>query len=102
VDDAAVRELIATSFILFRDFVRKELNDDPRELLGEEAWLSVTEISDVYEKERKECVDIIEKFQWTCEELQNAALETSCKKCGSCLLEPLNDSRRPDIHWRSC
>lgn len=98
----AVRGIIAESFVLFRDFVRAELNEDPRQLIGEEAWEAMTSIKEVYDKERDECVKAIEDFEWTASELQEAALETTCKECGSSLIEPKNDRRRPDVECRSC
>lgn len=98
----AVRGIISKSFILFRDFTRSELGEDPRALLGEAAWLSMTGISEVYEKERKECELSIEAYAWTASELKEAALDTSCAECGSGLIEPINDSRRPDVRCRSC
>lgn len=98
----AVRGIIAESFVLFRDFVRAELNEDPRKLIGEEAWEAMTAIKEVYDRERQECVDAIESFEWTATELKEAALETTCKACGAGLLEPKNDRRRPDVTWRSC
>jgi hypothetical protein len=98
----AVRGIISRSFLLFRDFVRNELSEDPRELVGEEAWNSMTEISEVYERERKECERLIDEFEWTCAALQEAASGTTCPKCASALIEPTGDSRRPDIRCRSC
>lgn len=97
-----MRGIISKSFVLFRDFARGELGEDPRDLLGEDAWLSMTDISEVYDKERKECESAIESFEWTATELQDAALETSCSDCGSGLIKPINDSRRPDVRCRSC
>lgn len=98
----AVRGIISKSFLLFRDFVRGELAEDPRILLGEEAWSSMTDISDVYEQERKECAHAIEQFEWTCSALKEAAGGTSCPKCASSLIEPIGDSKRPDVRCRSC
>jgi hypothetical protein len=97
-----VREIISDSFVLFRDFVRVELNEDPRLLIGEESWEAMTAIAEVYDRERQECVEAIQNYEWTASELQEAALETSCKECGSSLLEPKNDQRRPDVECRSC
>lgn len=98
----AVRGIIAESFVLIRDFVRAELNEDPRELIGEEAWETMTAIKEVYDRERQECVNAIQTFEWTASELQEAALGTTCTECGSSLLEPKNDHRRPDVECRSC
>ena len=98
----AVRGIVSKSFILFRDFARGELGEDPRALLGEDSWLSMTGVSEVYEKERKECEAAIEAYEWTASELREAALNTSCAECGSGLIEPINDSRRPDVRCRSC
>ena len=99
---AAIRGIISDSFMLFRDFVRLALSENPRQLIGEVAWAAMTEIAEVYERERQECVDAINSFEWTAPELQEAALETSCKECGSRLIEPKNDNRRPDVECRSC
>jgi DNA-directed RNA polymerase subunit M/transcription elongation factor TFIIS len=98
----AVRGIISQSFMLFRDFTRSELSEDPRELLGEDSWLLMTEISEIYETERKECVSAITAQAWTAEALKEAALRTSCKECGSFLIEPKNDEATPDIVCRSC
>jgi hypothetical protein len=94
--------IISDSFMLFRDFVRQQLGENPRVLIGEEAWDAMTAIAEVHERERQECVDAINNFEWTASKLQEAALETSCKECGSSLIEPKNDPRRPDVECRSC
>ena len=98
----AVRGIVSKSFLLFRDFVRAELDEDPRELVDEEAWSSMTEISDVYERERTECEQAIHQFEWTCAALKEAAAGTTCPDCASALIEPIGDSVRPDIRCRSC
>lgn len=98
----AVRGIISQSFLLFRDFVRGELQEDPRELLGVEAWSSMTEISDIYERERNECLIAIEQFEWTCSALQEAAGGTTCPQCSSALIEPKGNTKRPDVECRSC
>lgn len=97
-----IHGIVSDSFMLFRDFVRQELRENPRLLIGEEAWEVMTAITEVHERERQECVDAINGFEWTAVELQEAALETSCKECGSILIEPKNDPRRPDVECRSC
>lgn len=97
-----MRGVISKSFILFRDFARGELSEDPRSLLGEEIWLAMIEISDVYDRERAECVTAIKSFEWTAPALREAVLATSCKACGSTLIEPKNDTARSDVECRSC
>jgi len=98
----AARGVLTYAFTLFRDFARDELGEDPEKLLGGDVWQSMIEISELHQRERKECTDAITAFEWTAPELQQAALETSCCKCGSSLLEPQNGLRRPDVKCRSC
>jgi len=98
----AVRGAISKAFILFRDFTRLELGEDPRVLLGDESWLELIQISEIFDQERAECSDAILRYEWTASELQEAAIGTSCKNCGSKLIEPKNDQRRPDVLCRSC
>lgn len=94
--------VISKSFNLFRDFTRGGLEEDPRSLLGEETWLAMTEISEVFEQERAECITAIKSFEWTASVLRDAALKTSCMDCGSTLIEPKNDTCHPDVECRSC
>lgn len=51
----AVREVIATSFLLIRDFISEHLEEEPCNVLGEECWQSLLETTDVYQAEEKAC-----------------------------------------------
>ncbi|MCK9384211.1 MAG: hypothetical protein M0Q15_06250 [Nevskia sp.] len=52
----AIRSLISDSFVIINDFIRKHLNEDPKELLGDAAWAVLIEVNEVYEKEKAECL----------------------------------------------
>ena len=50
-----LRELIAKSFLLIRDFVSVHLKMSPVELLGAKAWNVLLQTAEVYSKELNEC-----------------------------------------------
>lgn len=99
----ALRGLIANCFLLVRDFCRDHLQADPVTLVGAEAWASVLEVSEVYEKELARCQSLLREREWMTPALAAAVLEVSCTACGSALLEPVGDDQRsPDIRCTSC
>lgn len=52
----AIRSLISDSFVIINDFIRKHLNEDPKVLLGDEAWTVLIEVNELYEREKAECM----------------------------------------------
>ena len=58
----AVRTLISNSFLVIRDFISRHLDEDPKELLGEEVWNELVKINEVYEAEKKDCINKLETF----------------------------------------
>lgn len=97
-----VNEAISSTFVLVRDLLRERLNEDPVALLGAEAWQKMTEVSDVFEKERKECLVKIKAHDWTCDALRHAAENYECAHCGSSLIAPLSEHQGEDVKCNSC
>lgn len=83
----AVRALIADSFVVIRDFIRNQLNQDPLTLLGSSAWGTLTNVAEVYEKEKQECTGHLEAVDWKYDCLESALIEYRCPKCGSGLID---------------
>ena len=97
-----VNQVIAESFMLIRDFLRDELHEDPINGLGAESWQQMTEIAEVYERERQECLERIRHHDWSCDALREAVEGYSCDSCGSSLVEPESNERQCGIRCRSC
>jgi hypothetical protein len=83
----AVRELIASSFIVIRDFVRNHLAQDPLDLLGAVTWDALTKVAEVYNKEKEECEQHIQAVDWKYPGLKDALMELNCPECGSGLID---------------
>lgn len=83
-----LRAMISNAFVLVRDFVVTQLHEDPRPLLGEEAWQRMLEVSEVYERERKECENMLQSITWASDALENGVVNLECEACGSGLLQP--------------
>jgi hypothetical protein len=84
---AVVKEVIASSFLIIRDFARDVLKDDPLNVFGDETWNVLVKEADVYSKEKQECVKNIRAINWQYKELRRALEEFSCPECASDLLD---------------
>lgn len=102
VGEDVVNRTISESFILIRDFLRDHLREDPIDILGEETWQEMINISEVHEKERKECIAKIRLHPWVFPALGKAVESYECALCGSNLIEPQTDDRQSDMKCRSC
>ena len=91
-----LRSLISDAFVLVRDFVRTELHEEPRALLGEGAWKEMLDVSEIYQRERKECENRLESITWISDTLERGVAELQCESCGSRLLLPSKASVRWD------
>ena len=74
--------------MIIRVFITEQLNKDPKELLGDDAWAVLIEVKEVYEKERAECTGVIEGLKYFNDVIMNAFESYSCHKCGSGLIMP--------------
>jgi hypothetical protein len=92
LDQKALHGVISDSFVLVRDFIATELKDDPRELLGEEAWQAMLEVAEVYQREKQECDRLIASTAWASPVLKEGLAELTCNDCGSSLLRPIVNS----------
>lgn len=98
----AIRGLISDTFVIIRDFMHDELRVDPKDKLGDSAWTTLLSVSEVFEKERKYCQQLVEKIEWQSTTLKEAILQATCHKCGSALVAPLGSDRTLGIECRSC
>jgi predicted RNA-binding Zn-ribbon protein involved in translation (DUF1610 family) len=93
LDQKGLRGLISNSFLIVRDFIAEELHDDPRELLGEETWQAMLDVSEVHEKEKQECDRLLEEVKWVSDTLQKGVADLTCTACGSDLLRPIENTQ---------
>jgi hypothetical protein len=101
----AVREVVAKSFLLIRDFVVKELEQDPHAILGDGCWQVLLETSEVYSAEEKACQESVAKIDWKYSTIQSALGNLRCPECRSSLVEaPYEDDSYPaiNLHCKSC
>jgi hypothetical protein len=83
--DARMRELIADTFLVIRDFLAPCLSLEPTTVLDEETWATVQE---VYQKELSECRAETAKVEWPRDELRSVSEYLRCSNCHSELLKP--------------
>lgn len=100
-----IREIIANSFILIRDFLIDELKEDPQKLLGNKCWETMLSITEVYSKEEAACKASIEKVDWAYQSVRDSLKHLNCPKCHSSLIfasDRCDDYRYFNLHCRAC
>jgi hypothetical protein len=92
LDQKGLEGLISNSFLLVRDFIANELDDDPRKLLGAETWQAMLEVAEVYQKESDECRRLVDEANWPAPALKEGVLDLTCPSCSGDLLKPEKNS----------
>lgn len=101
----AVREIIAKSFLLIRDFLSEQLDQDPLQSLGSECWTLMLEVSEVYSVEKKICTDSINAIDWKFLTVKLAVNYLRCPQCHSSMIQaPIVTDSYPNItlECKSC
>jgi len=83
-----MRELLADSFIIIRNFVTKQLGCEPVDLLGEETWSVLLEVAEVYQRELEECRELMKGISWDSDGMTAMAEYLRCPECHSALVKP--------------
>lgn len=100
------REALSDAFVVMKDFILNELGHQPRNLLGDKTWLSLLDISSVFEKEYEFCKSTIGTLDWHKPELFLMADYLSCPSCDSSLIRTTSPADtsifRADFLCTSC
>lgn len=100
-----VREIVAKSFLLIRDFLSEHLQEDPQEILGNDCWTTLLDVSDVYSAEEQACRESINTVDWKYNSVKVTLKNLRCHQCHSPLIQaPHSDDVYPmiDLHCKSC
>jgi len=84
--ESRVKELIADTLAVVRDFLANELGLEAHETLGEETWSVMLEVSSVYEAQREQCLRDLEQVKWWSPGAARAATFLRCMSCDSDLV----------------
>lgn len=102
----ALAGIISDTFIVVRNFITIELEENPLELLGDETWQAMLETSEVYETEREECRKAVLTVEWGSAALEEGVSELICMSCGGDLLRPEAQRKNYDadmtLECRAC
>ena len=87
---ALIQEAIADAMPVIRAIVVNELEEDPGDLLGLDAWNALLDEAKVFKAEEDACKATFDNIQWNNGALADAVNELRCPNCSSSLLK--NDS----------
>lgn len=82
----AINEIVAKSFLIIRDFCNDQLNAQPIELFGQEAWDVFLNAEEIYQKEKVACTASLKLIDWTYDTLKEDLSEIRCPHCLSDLI----------------
>jgi len=83
----AVREIVAKSFVLIRDFIVDHLEEEPAFLLGDDCWQTLLTESEVYTKEEQACKMSLSNIDWKYTTLKDSIKNMRCPYCHSGLIK---------------
>jgi hypothetical protein len=99
-------ELLSSCFIVIRDFITEELEDDPERLLQNPTWSTLLEVAEVYERERAACTFAIASVQWDSIGRKKVSEFLRCGHCSSDLIRPVDikadDLASLSFHCSAC
>lgn len=87
----AVREIISKSFLLIRDFISNELEENPQKLIGQKGWDTLLNIAEVFSAEEKSCQESLGKIDWKYDSIIDALEYLTCPDCHSSLIQAQSD-----------
>lgn len=99
---AALEGLITNAFEIVRDFVSRELKEDPLTVLGDDVWQAMLEVSTVFEEERAACEAARGGIEWQSDALETGVGMLSCPNCGSDLLRPSEEDGEVLLQCARC
>ena len=88
----SIRSLITDCFIVIRDFVRDRLEMDPLDLFRADIWKVLTDVAEVYKKEKLECVKHIKSIDFEHDKMEAVLIEYRCGECESGLIDVTSQS----------
>ncbi|AJW46141.1 hypothetical protein TK49_16445 [Ralstonia mannitolilytica] len=101
-----MREILAKSFVVIRDFIATELGCEPADLLGVHTWTTLLEESEVYERELATCRAALDEIDWKSPAGEQVAHHIRCQHCGSELVKPVEPQveflEQLEFHCASC
>lgn len=83
-----LKELLADSFLVMRNFITAHLESEPVELLGEAAWHVLLEVGTIYNEEHLACNRAKALVNWGDPEVEQVSKHFRCSHCHSGLLKP--------------
>lgn len=101
--ESQIKEAITKAFHLIINFC-PYIEIEPIKLLGQECWEIMLDISTIYDKERKECLDNLKAVSWKYSQVESAIDKLRCPKCDSELIKVVDDNavEDPDFLCRVC
>jgi hypothetical protein len=101
-----IKELIAGTFLVVREFITTQLNSEPVDLLGAETWGTLLNVAEVYNQEAAACAATMAGVAWGEEGTSRVVSHLRCSSCQSALLKATNptESHLPfiELQCMSC
>lgn len=105
ISSDAMKRVVTEVYVVVRDFLQIELDEDPLDTLGAETWNKMLGTAEIFEKELSECRCQTGTIDWNSNALAKALQNLECESCGSSLVAPDDREFRGEdtiFRCRSC
>ena len=94
-----VREILAKSFLIIRDFLVNELHESPASIIDHGLWPVLLEVEEVFSAEDKACKESFKEFNWKYETINKAIKHIRCDFCESSLVKLTKHKKFSEPHF---
>lgn len=98
----AIQKIISDSFIVISDFITNYLDGEPAEVLGQDYYKILLDTNEVYEKEKRKCINQIFLLKYPHESIPEILSFYSCDNCGSDLITPTGHKKSLENKYFKC
>lgn len=91
-----MKEAVASSLHLIRQFCKPYLGQDPTHILGQECWELMLRVTTVFDAELEDCRENLLSVEWSFDEVKDSIEEMRCPHCKSPLVKTVDASARAD------
>jgi hypothetical protein len=91
-----MKEAVANALHLIMQFCEPHLDEPPVDILGQECWDLMLNVTTVFEAELKACQESLNSVNWPFEEVRESVSSMTCPDCDSRLVKVVDQAARRD------
>jgi len=99
ITEAQTQTILSECFVVIKNFLENILEEDTKELLGEETWETLIGIEQFYNDEYQKSQEMLDELTWQTDYIEDLVKTCTCPHCDVALFEQKDNE---DILCKSC